>query len=55
MAVSPNSLEILAISRCGREMAYRERGEDVKLCTLTGHSGQDESGRLIDSFLYLIG
>ncbi len=36
-------------------MAFRERGEDVKLCTLTGHSGQDEYVRLIDSVLYTIG
>ena len=27
----------------------------MKLCTLTGHSGQDEYQRLIDSVLYTIG
>jgi len=27
----------------------------VRLCTLTGHSGQDESRRFNDFFLYLIG
>jgi len=55
MAVPPQSLDVLAISGCGREMEYRERAVYVKLCTLTGHSGQDESGRLPDSFLYQIG
>jgi len=55
MAISPESLESLAISRCVREVVFRERGEYVKLCTLTGHSGQDESRRVIESLLYLIG
>ena len=43
------SPEIRANSRCGREVVYRERVEDVTLCTRTGHRGQDESLQTIVS------
>jgi len=36
-------------------MEYRERVEDVTVCTLKGFSGQDEFHGLIDSVEYLIG
>ena len=36
-------------------MPYRERGEDVTVCTSKGLSGQDEFHELSDSAFYLIG
>jgi hypothetical protein len=55
MAASPRSLENLAKSCCGREMAHPERAEDGTVCTLTALSGQDEFYELIDSVVNLIG
>jgi hypothetical protein len=55
MAAPPRSLENLAKSCCGREMAHPERAEDVTVCTLTGLSGQDKFHELFDSVVNLIG
>jgi hypothetical protein len=55
MAASPKSIENVAKSGCGREMANPERGEDVTVCTLKGLSGQDEFHELIASVVNLIG
>jgi hypothetical protein len=55
MAASPKSIENVAKSGCGREMANPERGEDVTVCTLKGLSGQDEFHELFASVVNLIG
>jgi hypothetical protein len=55
MAASPKSIENVAKSWCGREMANPERGEDVTVCTLKGLSGQDEFHELFASVVNLIG